>query len=326
MSIRTVALLHPGEMGSAIGACLARRGLRIVWASSGRSAATRSRAIAAGLEDLGSLERALDVADLVFSVCPPHGALALAREVADRGFEGIFVDANAISPETARSVGQALAKAGASFVDGGIIGPPPVEAGRSRLYLSGGPEQEVAALLAGSNLEAIALGAPAGAASALKACYAAWTKGATALLAAVRALAQSEGVEAALLAEWQRSQPGTDKRSEVITVQARKAWRWVGEMEEIAASFEGAGLPGGFHLAAADLYRRLEAFKAGNNPPSLAEVTAAIRRGPRRKGAKTGVRGRSVPRKQRPSAAKFKFGAAALKRDAEKRLRLLKRT
>lgn len=319
--IKTVALLHPGEMGSAIGACLVRRGCRVVWASSGRSAATRSRAIAAGLEDLGSVERALGAADLALSVCPPHGALALAREVAGHGFEGIFVDANAIAPETARSVGRAVEKAGASFVDGGIIGPPPVDAGRSRLYLSGGPEREVAALFAGSNLEAIALGAPAGAASALKACYAAWTKGATALLAAVRALAQSEGIEAALLAEWKVSQPGLDKRSEVITVQARKAWRWIGEMEEIAAGFEAAGLPGGFHLAAGDLYRRLEAFKAGTAPPALSEVTAAIRRSPRRRSAKP----RNAPTREQPSGAKFKFGTAALKRDAAKRTRTPRR-
>jgi 3-hydroxyisobutyrate dehydrogenase-like beta-hydroxyacid dehydrogenase len=322
MPVRTVALLHPGEMGSAIGACLVRRGLRVVWASSGRSASTRSRAIAAGLEDMGSIERALGAADVALSVCPPHGALALAREVAGHGYEGIFVDANAISPETARSVGRTVEKAGARFVDGGIIGPPPVEAGRSRLYLSGGPEREVAALFAGSNLEAIALGAPAGAASALKACYAAWTKGATALLAAVRALAESEGVDAALLAEWKLSQPGLDKRSEAITVQARKAWRWVGEMEEIAASFQAAGLPGGFHLAAADLYRRLEAFKAGAAPPALSQVTAAIRR-PRRRSAKTGTR--RAPSRQQPSAAKFKFGSAALKRDPAKRLRSLRR-
>jgi len=320
MSIKTVALLHPGEMGAAIGACLARRGLRVVWASSGRSATTRSRALAAGLEDLGSVERALNVAELVLSVCPPHGALALAREVAGHGFEGVFVDANAIAPETARSVGRTVEKAGASFVDGGIIGPPPVEAGRWRLYLSGVREAEVAALFSGSNLETIAMRAPAGAASALKACYAAWTKGATALLAAVRALAESEGVEAALLAEWKLSQPGVDKRSEAVTVQARKAWRWVGEMEELAAGFEAAGLPGGFHLAAAELYRRLEGFKGGEAPPTLSQVTAMIRRSPRRKSAKAATR-----RDAEPSTAKFKFGTAALKREAAKRLRTQRR-
>jgi 3-hydroxyisobutyrate dehydrogenase-like beta-hydroxyacid dehydrogenase len=265
-------------MGAAIGACLAKRGLRVVWASAGRGAATRSRAKAAGLEDLGSLERALAAAEIVLSVCPPHGALALAREVAGLRFGGIYVDANAISPETARNVGRVVEKSGASFVDGGIIGPPPVEGGRSRMYLSGAPAKEVAALFAGSNMEAIPLEGPAGAASALKACYAGWTKGATALLAAIRALAEVEGVEAALLAEWKRSQPELQKRSEVVTVQARKAWRWIGEMEEIAASFEAAGLPGGFHLAAADIYRRLEGFKDGAAPPTLAEVIEALRK------------------------------------------------
>jgi len=316
MTIKTVALLHPGEMGSAIGACLVRRGLKVVWASSGRSAATRSRALAAGLEDLGSMERALGAAELALSVCPPHGALDLAREVARQRFEGLYVDANAISPETARGVGRAVEKAGASFVDGGIIGPPPVDAGRSRLYVSGVREAEVAALFAGSNLEAIAMRAPAGAASALKACYAAWTKGATALLAGVRALAEFEGVDAALLSEWKLSQPGMDKRSEAVTIQARKAWRWVGEMEEIAASFEAAGLPGGFQLAAAELYRRLEGFKGGDAPPALSQVTAMMRRTPRRRSAKAPVR-----RGAQAAPAKFKFGTAALKRDAAKRLR-----
>ena len=278
MTKNTIALLHPGEMGAAIGACLARRGLRVVWASVGRGAATRSRAQAASLEDLATLERALGAAEIVLSVCPPHGALALAREVAGLGFGGVYVDANAISPETARSVGRVVEKSGASFVDGGIIGPPPAEGGRSRMYLSGGPAKDVAALFAGSNMEAIPLDGPAGAASALKACYAGWTKGATALLGAIRTLAEVEGVEAALLAEWKVSQPELRKRSEVVTGQARKAWRWIGEMEEIAASFEAAGLPGGFHRAAADLYRRLEGFKDGATPPTLAEVIEALRK------------------------------------------------
>jgi 3-hydroxyisobutyrate dehydrogenase-like beta-hydroxyacid dehydrogenase len=316
--MKTVALLHPGEMGTAIGACLGGLGLRVVWASAGRSAATRSRARAAGLEDLGQLERALGVADMVLSVCPPHGALALAREVAGHGFSGVYVDANAISPATVRNIARVVEAADATFVDGGIIGPPPIPGVNSRIYLSGGRARDVAALFGGSNLEAIPLEASAGAASALKACYAAWTKGATALLAAIRALATHEGVEAALLGEWKRSQPELPKRSEIVTVQARKAWRWVGEMEEIAASFEAAGLPGGFHLAAAELYRRLEGFKDSAGPPALAQVTAAIRR-------KASVRRRSNREEQEPSRTRFKFGTAALKRDAAKRLRTLKR-
>ena len=328
MALKTVALLHPGEIGAAIGACLGGRGLRIVWASAGRSAATRSRASAAGMEDLGTLERALGVADIVLSVCPPHGALALAREVAGHGFRGIYIDANAVSPATVRDIGRVVEGAEATFVDGGIIGPPPIRGVSSRIYLSGGPARDIAAVFAGSNLEAIPLDSAAGAASALKVCYAAWTKGTTALLAAIRALATHEGVEAALLEEWKRSQRELPKRSEVVTAQARKAWRWIGEMEEIAASFEAAGLPAGFHLAAADLYRRLEGFKDGTAAPALAEVTAAFRRGaPRRKGASGDRRRSSAPRAQEEAApARFKFGTAAIKRDAAKRLRSLKRS
>ena len=305
MAGKTIAIFHPGEMGAAIGACLAGRGLKAVWASAGRSGATRARALAAGLEDLGPLERAVDAADVVLSVCPPHGALALARQVADYGFRGIYIDANAISPVTARQIGRVLETAGARFVDGGIIGPPPVQGGSSRIYLSGGPAKDVAMLFAGTKLEAIALDGPAGAASALKACYAAWTKGAT-----------------ALLAEWKRSQPDLEKRSEVVTAQARKAWRWIAEMEEIAASFAAAGLPEGFHLAAADVYRRLERFKDGANPPSLEQVTAALKRAAPQK-ARSGERRRSQPKHEEP-ARKFKFGAGKAGGDPTKPHRFLK--
>src|SRR5712675_1399889 len=124
--MKTVALLHPGEMGAAIGACLGGRGLRVVWASAGRSAATRTRARAAGLEDLGPLER--------------------AREVAGHGFSGVYIDANAVSPGTVRDIGRVLEAAEASFVDGGIIGPPPVTGASSRIYLSGGRARDIAGL------------------------------------------------------------------------------------------------------------------------------------------------------------------------------------
>src|SRR5258706_14523865 len=201
------------------------------------------------------------------------------------------------------------------------MGPPPIPGASSRIYLSGGRAGDIAAVFAGSRLEAIPLEGPAGAASALKACYAAWTKGATALLAAIRALATHEGVEAALLEEWKRSQPELPKRSEVVTAQARKAWRWIGEMEEIAASFEAAGLPGGFHLSAPELYRRLEGFKDGAGPPALAQVSAAIRR----KVSPAGRRKSIAQREKEEAPARFKFGTAAARREAAKRLRSLKR-
>jgi hypothetical protein len=170
-----------------------------------------------------------------------------------------------------------MGEAGAMFVDGGILGPPPAPGVRSRLYISGARAPDIAALFAGTGVEAIVLESPVGAASALKMCYAAWTKGATALLAAVRTLARHEDVEQALLEEWRLSQPGLPQRSEAVISSARKAWRWVGEMEEIAASFGAAGVPAGFHLAAADIYRKLQGFKDQTTPPSWTEVIAALR-------------------------------------------------
>ena len=273
---KTIAMLHPGEMGAAIGAGLVARGHRVVWASAGRSAATRKRAADCGLEDLDPLARAARAADIVFSVCPPHAATELARAVAACGYGGVYVDANAVSPQTTRALGQAVEAAGASYVDAGIIGPPPLAGASVRLYLCGGRAAEIAPLFDGHIMQAIVLEGALGAASALKVCYAAWNKGATAMLAGIRALAGQEGVDAALISEWRISMPDIPKRSEAVSVSARKAWRWIAEMEEIAASFEAAGLPAGFHLAAADIYRRLEGFKDAAKPPALAEVTAAL--------------------------------------------------
>jgi 3-hydroxyisobutyrate dehydrogenase-like beta-hydroxyacid dehydrogenase len=277
MPNKAIALLHPGEMGAAVGACLVSRGLRVVWVPQGRSAATRGRAEAAGLEPCETLDRALAEAEIVFSVCPPHGALDLARAVAERSFRGIYVDANAIAPATTRAVERLVEAAGASFVDGGIIGPPPHAPGRTRLYLAGRKREQIAALFASTHVQAIALDGEIGAASALKMAYAAWTKGSTALIAAVRALAQHEGVDASLVEEWKLSQPQLLRESDAVPAKVRKAWRWVAEMEEIAASFQAAGLPGGFHLAAAEIYGRLAAFKDSAAPPSLGDVIEALR-------------------------------------------------
>jgi 3-hydroxyisobutyrate dehydrogenase-like beta-hydroxyacid dehydrogenase len=274
----TVGLLHPGEMGSVVGECLRRGGARVVWSSAGRSEASRRRARAADLEDLGTLTAVVAASDVVVSVCPPDSAADLARQVAAAGFRGLFVDANAVAPRTAREVGEIVSRAGAELVDGGIIGPPPRDSGATRLYLAGPRAGEVADLFKGTALEAIVLPGDIGTASALKMAYAAWTKGSSALLIAVRALAIREGVDEALRAEWERSQPGLGARSEsAVAGNARKAWRFVGEMEEIARTFAAAGLPAGFHQACAAIYTRLDRYKDGAVAPTVAEVAAALR-------------------------------------------------
>jgi 3-hydroxyisobutyrate dehydrogenase-like beta-hydroxyacid dehydrogenase len=247
----TVGLLHPGEMGAAVGRALRDNGVEVLWASEGRSPATAERAAAAGLDDVGDVEALLRRADVVVSVCPPHAALDVAATAAQ--FPGIYVDANAVSPDTARTIASSVPR----FVDGGIVGPPPREPRTTRLYLSGAEAGAVVELFSGGALDARVLSADAGAASALKMAYAAWTKGSAALLLASLAAADANGVGDALLAEWRISIPEAESRLGSASRSAlAKGWRWVGEMEEIAHTFAAADLPSGFHEAAAEIYRR----------------------------------------------------------------------
>jgi 3-hydroxyisobutyrate dehydrogenase-like beta-hydroxyacid dehydrogenase len=250
-----VGLLHPGEMGAAVGAVARENGHSVLWASAGRSAETDTRARRAGLEDAGSAQEVGQRSDVIFSVCPPHAAAVVAASVGP--FSGIYVDANAIAPATTREIGGRLAR----YVDGGIIGPPPRTPGTTRLYLSGPDAPVVATLFEHSDLEPRVLSDSIGDASALKMVYAAWTKGTAALLLAIRDVAQAYGVEAALRDEWELSLPMLSGQLDAATRSASaKGWRWVAEMDEIAASFAAAGNPEGFHRAAAEIFRR-------NKPP-----------------------------------------------------------
>ena len=247
----TAGVLHPGEMGAVVAGALRGRGETVLWASAGRSAATAGRAEAAGLGDAGDIAEVCRRCEILLSICPPHAALDVAREAG--GFTGIYVDANAIAPDTAREVGAVQPR----LVDGGIVGPPPTGAGTTRLYLAGGETAEVVALFSGTSLDARAISDEVGAASALKAAYAGWTKGSAALLLTIRELARAEGVEDALLEEWRLSIPELEERLGGAERSARrKGWRWIGEMEEIAHSMAAQDLPAGFHQAAAEVFRR----------------------------------------------------------------------
>lgn len=277
-SATTIAVLNPGDMGSGVGAALAARGHRVLCALEGRSPATRERARTAKLQDVGTLKEAVRQASVVLSVCPPHAALDLADQVAECGFAGLYVDANAISPATAHKVAARVEAAGAGFVDGGIFGAPPTPAKPGKMYLSGPRAREAAQLFEGSFMSASVLDARVGAASALKACYAAWTKGTWLLLASIYATAQEEGVDAALREEWSRSQPDVLRQVGAPSANPAKAWRWLAEMQEIAQTFESAGQPGGFSHAAAEICRRLESYKDDGSKPSIEKVVGAVRR------------------------------------------------
>lgn len=248
---RQIGLLHPGAMGASVGACLVEAGHEVLWASAGRSPQTAARARAAGLTDAGSVDELAARSDVVLSICPPDAALAVARSLGS--YRGVLLDANAVAPATAAAIAAAT---DATYVDGGIIGPPPTAPGTTRLYLSGERASEVASLFAATRLEARPLetGAPT-AASALKMVYAAWTKGSAALLVAVEQAAAALDVAAALHEEWALSQPDLERRSAAGRAAAEeKGWRWTGEMWEVAATMRVAGVPSGFHDAAAEIF------------------------------------------------------------------------
>ncbi len=239
-----VGLLHPGEMGASVGRALQAGGHDVVWASEGRSDETRARART--FRDAGTVAELAGEAELILSICPPHAALDVAREVA--GFNGIYLDANAISPMRAQEIAEFQQR----YVDGGIVGGPPDEPGTTRLYLSGDEAGDAVALFAGSNLEPVVVPD----ASALKMTYAAWSKGTAAMLLALRDVAQHFGVERELAAEWERSMTYLPERlAGAERSVAAKGWRWAGEMDEIADTFAAAGEPDGFHRAAAEVFR-----------------------------------------------------------------------
>ncbi len=272
-----LGILHPGQMGVSVAASAQKGGCEVYWASEGRSPQTQERAAKFDLIDAGSLAALCQTCSILVSVCPPHAAEEVADQALVCGFGGLYLDANAISPGRVRHIGRKMAQAGVTFVDGGIIGGPAWQPGRTWLYLAGGAAQTAADCFSGGPLETEVVGDAPGAASALKMCYAAYTKGSTALLCAILATAENLGVRPALQRQWAREGSGLDelavRRARRVTA---KAWRFAGEMEEISATFREAGLPGTFHAAAAEVYRRLADFKDAPSIPELGEVLAAL--------------------------------------------------
>ena len=266
-----IGLLHPGLMGSSIGAAAKTGGgNEVFWASAGRSAATAGRAKDQAFEDARTVTDLVGRCAAILSVCPPENAEEIAAEVAGAGFKGLYLDANAISPQRAKRIGERLSPKGITFVDGGIVGPPAWSAGTTWLVLSGPSATDAAAIFDGGPLQCNIIGDEIGRASALKMGFAAYTKGSTALLCGILAMSEALGVRGELAEQWRMMGMGLDdKAPRVARGASAKAWRFVAEMEEIAATFEGVGLPGGFHAAAAEIYRRLAGFKNAGDPPDL---------------------------------------------------------
>ena len=269
-----IAVLHPGAMGASIAQALLNVGHQVGWCSLERGLATRDRA--QGLIEFMQLAELTEWAEGLISVCPPAAAQTLAQEVAVTRYGGLYVDANAVSP----SVSQAMAGLfdEQRYVDGGIIGPPAHKMATTRLYLSGPHAPPVADWFTDSLVDARVVSERQTDASALKMAYAAYTKGHSALLLAVNAMAHAAGISTTLHEEWQLSQPQLKTLSEKMAVGVSpKAWRFAAEMEEIAATFRSFELPGEFHEGAAEVYKRMAALK-DMSEAEISDVIAALNR------------------------------------------------
>lgn len=277
MDSKNVGLLHPGDMGISVGASIKKSGRNVYWVSEGRSQKTKDRAASQDLKDAGTLQQLCDTCSVIFSVCPPHAAEDVAAQVVSCGFSGLYVDANAISPQRSIRIGKTMGEAGIAYVDGGIVGGPAWRPGTTWLHLSGEEAAAAADCFSAGPMETNAIGPDVGKASAVKMCFAAFTKGSTALLCGIISTAEALGVREALFEQWNRAGgDAANQRAQQVRGVTAKAWRFAGEMEEISSTFEDAGLPGGFHAAAADIYRRIGHFKDAPEVPSLEKVLAAL--------------------------------------------------
>ncbi len=270
-------IINPGAMGISIAASARTSGHAVYWASAGRSADTGRRASEQSLLEVDTLADLCATCQVILCVCPPHAAEAVAAAVIEAGFTGLYCDGNAIAPQKAQAIGDRMSAANIDFVDGSIIGPPAWKAGSTRFYLSGPSANQVAEIFEGAPADAIVIGEDIGQASSLKMVFAALTKGSTALLSAIYGTAEQLGVRDDLEREWAiRDADSVEQRRNQVRGVTSKAWRFAGEMQEIAATFEQAGIPPGFFLAARDVYQRMAGFKDADAVPELEAVLTAL--------------------------------------------------
>jgi 3-hydroxyisobutyrate dehydrogenase-like beta-hydroxyacid dehydrogenase len=257
--VRTVGILSPGDMGAAIGSVLRQSGLDVVTCLRDRSQLTRMRAAEAGIRDVADVDEVARSADVVLSVLVPAEARSIAEAVAASlqrtGTGPVFVECNAIAPQTVRGIEAVIMRAGATFIDAGIIGNPPRHPGDGTRFFCSGPDTSAFEALGRHGLNVQVVGPEVGQASGLKMVYAASTKGTTALWTELLVAARALGLESALRDEFGPDHPIASRQMAGIPSMPRRSRRWAGEMDEIAATFEAVGLTPRILQGAADLYR-----------------------------------------------------------------------
>ncbi len=273
--MKTVGILSPGDMGHTVGERLKAHGLRVIAHLADRSARTRGLAEKAGIEEVVSYDSLVEEADVVLCILVPAEAAAAAQTVAEAlrrtGNDLLYADCNAVAPQTTIDIAETITEAGGRFVDASIIGPPPRREGATRFYASGAHAGDLAKL-EDFGLDVPVISDSVGDASAIKMCYAGMTKGLTALCTNLLVAAEALGIRDALFEEWGLSQEAMLERVQGLPSMPPKSRRWVGEMEEIAATMAGVGLSPKFHEGAADLYRLVGASALADRAPEDPDV------------------------------------------------------
>ncbi|MFC5063071.1 NAD(P)-dependent oxidoreductase [Actinomycetospora atypica] len=253
----------PGAMGVALARCLRAGGHDVLTTAAGRSAATARRLADAGLDDAGSLDAVVRRSEVLISVVPPGRAREAAGGIAAActrtDARPLVVEANAVAPAAVVGIAAELPT---DLVDAAISGPPPTPGAErpTRVFVSGERAGEVAALVV-PGVRWVPIEGGTGAASAAKMCTASVRKGHQALLAHALLTAEHHGVLDTVLADLALDLPGDTIRSAATA--AAKAWRFADEMDEIAATQEGAGLGPDLFTAIAGVYRRLATSEWG---------------------------------------------------------------
>ena len=266
MTVKTVGVMSPGDMGSGVGGVLGRSGLRVITSLEGRSEASRSRALEQGIVDVGSLDDVVTASDLIRSILVPSEALAFTESVGESivrtGSQVAFADCNAVSPATGVKIGKIITAAGGMFIDAGIIGGSPRTGAIPRFYASG-EHAGILAELDGKGISVPVMRGAVGRASGLKMLYAALTKGTAALHASTLMAAKSLGLFDDLIHELEQSQSGTVTAMGRVNSISAQAFRWIGEMEEIASTLENAGVTPNIHAGAAETFKKISDSSIG---------------------------------------------------------------
>ena len=271
MMVNTVAIMSPGDMGHAVGQVLSESGIDVITCTDGRSQRTKNIAEMAGLRQVATLEDMVIQADLVLSIMVPSKAMSFVREISPH-FESsktptYFADCNAVSPQSALAMAEVINQAGGKFIDGGIIGTAPTKGDTPRFYVSG-PDASLVMELDGRGIIVKAIGNKVGQASGIKMCYAALTKGTNTLHVALLTAASRMGLTDDLRKEFEFSQKSHLAAMEKgISRLPANAHRWIGEMEEIAATFENLGVTPNFHKGAAEIYKMLNSTPFAKESP-----------------------------------------------------------